>query len=113
MSYTGNSTPFTVPIGHTMLRRLYDYGTEMSDGLTMLVLGVAIFAARLVGLKATAINAGIGISYIVAGLIVVQGRRLQVKDKERGASVVRWGFWLFSLTTGAFVAHNALGPPPV
>ena len=95
-----------------MLRRLYDYGTEMSDGLTMLVVGVAIFAARLVGLKATAINTGIGIAYIVAGLIVARGRRLQAKDKERGTSMVHWGFWLFSLATGAFVAHNALGPPP-
>jgi len=95
-----------------MLRRLYDHGTQMSDGLTMLVVGVAVFAARLVGLQATAINTGIGIAYIIAGLIVVQGRRLQAKDKARGTSMVHWGFWLFSLTTGAFVTHNALGPPP-
>ena len=113
MSYTGNSvdsilfSPVTM-----MLRRLYDYGTEMSDGLTMLVVGMAVFAARFVGLQATAINLGIGVAYLVAGAIVVQGRRIQTKDKDLGASVVRWGFWLFSLTTGAFVAHNTLGAPP-
>ncbi len=92
-----------------MFRRLYDYGTEMSDGLTMIVVGVAVWAARLVGLPATIVNLIIGAMFVVAGLIVVQGRRIQRKDKELGASVVRWGFWLFSLSAGGFVAHNTLG----
>lgn len=95
-----------------MLRRLYDYGTEMSDGLTMLVVGTAVFAARLVGLPRTMINLGIGVSFIISGLIVLQGRRIQARDKKLGTNIVHWGFWLFSLTAGAFVAHNALGPPP-
>jgi hypothetical protein len=110
MSYTG--TVRVLFLSHRlpkMLRRLYDYGTEMSDGLTMLVVGAAIFAARLVGLPATNVNFGIGVVYLIAGLIVVQGRRIQGKDKELGASIVRWGFWLFSLTSGVFVAHNTLG----
>lgn len=95
-----------------MFRKLYDYGTKMSDGLTILVVGIAVFAARFVGLPATKINLGIGVSFIVSGLIVAQGRRIQARNEELGASVVRWGFWLFSLTVGAFVTHNALGPPP-
>ncbi len=94
-----------------MFRRLYDYGTEMSDGLTMLVVGVAVWGARLVGLPATIINLCVGGVFILSGLIVVQGRRIQAKDKARGESVMRWGFWLFSLCAGVFVAHNALGAP--
>jgi hypothetical protein len=93
----------------TMFRRLYDYGTAMSDGLTMLVVGTTVLVARVVGLPATAINMGVGAMFIVSGLIVVQGRRIQAKDKEVGASMVRWGFWLFSLCAGVFVAHNTLG----
>ena len=78
----------------------------------MLVVGVAVFAARLVGLPRTMINLGIGVSFIVSGLIVLQGRRMQARGEKLGTSLVHWGFWLFSLTAGAFVAHNALGPPP-
>lgn len=94
-----------------MFRRLYDYGTEMSDGLTMIVVGVAVWAARLVGLPATIVNLCIGGMFITAGLIVVQGRRIQRKDKERGDSIVRWGFWLFALSAGGFVAQNSIGAP--
>lgn len=95
-----------------MFRRWYDYGTEMSDGLTMLVVGVAVLVARMVGLPATIINLCVGVLFIISGLIVVQGRRIQATNKESGGSVVRWGFWLFSLCTGVFVAHNTLGAPP-
>jgi FtsH-binding integral membrane protein len=95
-----------------MFRQYYDYATEMSDGLTMLVVGVGVLVARVVGLPATIINMCVGGVFIVAGLIVMQGRRIQAKDKSRGESFVRWGFWLFSLCAGAFVAHNTLGAPP-
>ena len=93
-----------------MLRRLYDYGTRMSDALTMLVVGAGVLAARVVGLPATVVNMSVGGLFIVSGLIVLQGRRIEVDQPDRGQAVVRWGFWLFSLCTGVFVAHNSLGP---
>jgi len=92
-----------------MFRRLNDYGTEISDGLAMIVAGVAVWAARAVGLPPTIVNFWIGVVFVLAGLIVVEGRRIQSRNKEAGASVVRWGFWLFSLCAGVFVAHNTVG----
>ena len=84
----------------------------MIDGLTMVVVGAAVMVARVVGLPPTIINMVVGGMFVVSGLIVVQGRRIQTKDKERGARVVRWGFWLFSLCAGVFVTHNTLGTVP-
>ncbi len=106
----GDDDPYAIgTLQVTMFRRAYNSGTEMSDGLTMVVAGVAVWAARAVGLPPTIVNFGIGVVFVLAGLIVVEGRRIQSRNKEAGASVVRWGFWLFSLCAGVFVAHNTVG----
>lgn len=84
----------------------------MSDGLTMIVVGVGVWAARYVGLPMTIINMILGGGFVVAGVIVMQGRRIQPKNEALGASLIRWGFWLFAMFAGGFVAHNSIGMAP-
>ncbi len=92
----GDDNPYAIgTLQVTMFRRAYNSGTEMSDGLTMVVAGVAVWAARAVGLPPTIVNFWIGVVVGLAGMIGVEGRASSRGTRRLGPA---WsvGFWLFS-----------------